>query len=95
MIPGLVVALVVGAALGAANYLVLWLTVKRLAAARSPALLATASFLLRTAAVVLGFYAATKGDPARLAACVAGFVLVRAIAVRRAAPAGTAAGGTR
>jgi F1F0 ATPase subunit 2 len=95
MILGLVVALTVGAALGTANYLVLWLTVRKLVTAPSPALLATASFLLRTAAVVLGFYAATKGDPARLAACVAGFVLVRTIAVRRVVPVGTAAGGPR
>lgn len=81
----LVAAFTAGLFLAIANYLVLWFTVKRLVHSRSPAILALASLLSRMAAVVLGFYMATGGDPAGLAACVGGFLLVRAVAVRRMA----------
>lgn len=95
MITGLVAAFIFGLILATANYLLLWLTVKRLVGSRAPASLAFASFILRTTLAVLGFYMATKGDPLKLIACVLGFLLVRAVALRRAAPAGAVGGGGR
>lgn len=91
----IVAAFCAGLLLAAVNYFILWLTVKKLVTARRPAALALASFLSRTAFVVLGFYLATRGDPPGLAACVLGFLLARTIAARRAAPAGAGGRGPR
>jgi F1F0 ATPase subunit 2 len=93
VIIGLIVAFVIGLLLAVANYTVLWFTVKKLVSARNPAALALASFHARTAIVVLGFYIVTKGDPVRLVVCALGFLLVRTIAVRRVAAAGSSGEG--
>ncbi|MDD2321465.1 MAG: ATP synthase subunit I [Geobacteraceae bacterium] len=89
----LLAAFLVGMGLAAANYAALWFTVQKLVVTRRPMVLAFASFLLRTAAVISGFFYATAADPARLFACVFGFLLVRTLAVKRMAPKGAARGG--
>lgn len=90
---GYFVAFVVGVVLATANYAVLWFTVKRLVVARRPMVLTFASFMVRTAVVILGFYFTTKAEPLMLFACVFGFLLVRTVAIRRMAPAKAGGGG--
>lgn len=61
----------------------LWLTVQRLSTSRRPAPLLLASFVGRTAAVVVGFYLVMGGHWERMLACLAGFVMVRLFLVSR------------
>ena len=82
----LALALVAGGALGAFYFGALWLTVRRMPTARRPALLAIGSFAGRTAVVVAGFYLVMGGDWRRAAVCLAGFLIVRTILVRRLRP---------
>ncbi len=82
----LVAAFVAGLALGFLFFGGLWLTVKQLATAKQPALLFVASFVLRTAAVVVGVYLIGAGQWQRIAACMAGFILMRALLTWRWGP---------
>ena len=66
-----------GLALGLVYFGALWLTVRALPAARSPALLTLASLTARLALLLLGFHAVAAGRWERLLACLAGFVLAR------------------
>ena len=101
----LVVAFVAGLALGVVHFGGLWLTVRRLPGSRHPALLAFASFLVRTAAVVLGIYVAAlvpRPGPGqwrrvalRVALCLGGVLIVRTLIVRRLAPRAPGARGVR
>lgn len=61
----------------------LWLTVQRLPSLKSPMPLVLASFVLRTAVVVVGFYFVMDGRWERMLACLAGFIMVRLILVSR------------
>lgn len=76
-----------GSLLGVFFFGGLWWTVRRLPQAHSPALLALASFILRTTAVVAVFYLVLSGFTGpgwpRLAAALAGFILLRMITVSR------------
>lgn len=80
--------LAVGGVLGLIFYGGLFFTVRAAIKARQPGLLAVASFALRTAAVLAGFYWIGAGDWKRIAAALAGFVLARIILLRVAAGAG-------
>ncbi len=82
----LVAAFVAGLALGFVFFGGLWLTVKQLATAKQPALLFVASFVLRTAAVVGGVYLVGAGEWQRIVACMAGFILMRALLTWRWRP---------
>jgi F1F0 ATPase subunit 2 len=71
-----------GAALGAAFYGGLYWTIRHGIRSSTPALWFSGSLLLRTAAVLVGFYAISGGDWHRLLACLPGFMLAR-VAVSR------------
>lgn len=87
----LIPALVAGAGLGALYFGGLWLTVRRLADARRPALLFASSFAVRTALTVTGFYFVMDGRWERALAALLGFVIVRQLLVSRLRPAPEAA----
>lgn len=82
----IVVALVVGAALGLFYFGGLWLTLQRLPGSRSPHTLALASFFGRTAVVVGGIFAIGSQSWQRVAACLAGFVAVRMVMIHKLKP---------
>ncbi len=62
----------------------LWWTLRRLPISRGPLLWMTASFLVRAALSLLGFYFAAGGDWMRLFTCLPGFILVRTVSVMQA-----------
>jgi len=82
----LALALIAGGALGCLFFGGLWWTVRRVPDARHPALLVLASLLVRTAAVLAGFYFVSSADWKRLLACCAGFLLSRFFIIRRVRP---------
>lgn len=77
----LAAAILAGALLGAFFFGGLWWTVRRGVTSSQPALFFLGSLLLRTFAVLAGFYFVSLGDWRRLAVSLAGFVLAR-IALR-------------
>jgi F1F0 ATPase subunit 2 len=83
----LLVAGAAGAVLGAIYFGGLWFTVRRLPTARRPVLCWAASFAVRAFVTALGLYWATAGQGERMAAALAGLLLVRVILVRALAPA--------
>lgn len=89
----LILPLAAGALLGAANYAALWYSVNRLVRTRKPGAVALLSFVVRMAFVAAGFFAVSGGEPAKLVACVLGFLLARTLAVRLASPSAAAEGG--
>lgn len=95
MVTGIVTAFIAGMTLATMNYIALWVTVKRLLGARRPGFLAMASYLMRTAFIIAGFYLVTKGDLARLSSCVIGFLIVRVIAMKSVSPAGNSGRGIK
>jgi F1F0 ATPase subunit 2 len=86
----LILSFLAGSLLGAFFFGGLWWTVQRLPESRSPALLALASFVIRTAAVLGVFYLIISGFSEtawpRLAAALVGFILLRVITVSRVRP---------
>jgi F1F0 ATPase subunit 2 len=83
---GLSICLMVGIGLGIFYFGGLWVTVKRLPGAQSPALLALGSFFGRMAVVLAGFYLVMDGRWERLLMSVLGFFFVRVVSVRLASP---------
>ena len=79
-------ALLAGGALGAAFFGGLWWTVRRGAASATPARWFVGSLVVRTAAVLAGFYAVGAGQPVRMGLCLLGFLLARAAVVRATRP---------
>jgi F1F0 ATPase subunit 2 len=82
----LALAWAAGLLLGAIFFGGLWWTVRRGVTCKRPALLFLASMLLRTGAVVAGFYVVSDGHWQRLLACLLGFVIARFILTRLAGP---------
>lgn len=82
-----ILSLAAGAVLGVFYLGGLWLTLRRLPGAKNPGLLMLFSFFGRTAVVTAGLYLMAEGGLDRLAAGVAGFLIVRAVMVRRMGPA--------
>lgn len=78
----IIAALLIGGGLGLFYFGGLWMTVRRAACAPQPELLFCMSFLMRTGAVLLGFYMLTGGRWERLAAGMAGFLLARTLLIR-------------
>lgn len=64
----------------------LWLTVRRLPASRCPVLLLLASFAIRTAVAVVGFYFVMGGRWERALACLVGFLIMRFVLTARLRP---------
>lgn len=79
---GIVLAALVGMGLGAAYFVGLWWTVRKITSQDPPAALVLGSFLLRNALVAAGFVFASGGTWQGLAACLAGFVVARVVVVR-------------
>lgn len=78
----LVLAVLAGLLLGAFFFGGLWWTVRRCLTSPQPALWILASFLLRTAIAVGGFYLALQGGWQGLAACMGGFLVARLLVTR-------------
>jgi F1F0 ATPase subunit 2 len=78
----LLLALVAGCLLGAIFFGGLWWTIQKGAASQQPAVWFFASFLLRTAIVLTGFYFVLAGDRRRLAVCLLGFLIARVVVAR-------------
>lgn len=83
---GWVAALLAGAALGVAFFGGLWWTVRRGASSPTPARWFLVSLAVRTAIVLVGFYAVGASQPVRMGLCLLGFVLARAIVLRATKP---------
>jgi F1F0 ATPase subunit 2 len=78
----LVLALLTGILLGAIFFGGLWWTVRKCVSSKQPALWFFGSGLLRTSAVLAGFYLIAQGHWERLLACLFGFVMARVIVTR-------------
>lgn len=83
----LVLAVAAGAGLGLLYFGGLWLTVRRLPDFGRPALLFGASFAVRTALTLLGFYLVMDGSWERMLACLVGFIIARKVLTSRLQPA--------
>ncbi len=88
MIENIVIALVVGIALGVFYFYGLWWTVRRLNSPHA-AILLPVSFLVRGAVVVGGFYLVMDGRWQSLLAALAGFIAARIVIVSRLKKEGT------
>ena len=82
-IPPLVLAFVAGALLGGFFFGGLWWTVQKGIESERPALWFLGSLLLRTGAILAGFYIVSQGHWSRLVACLLGFLIARVIVVKR------------
>jgi F1F0 ATPase subunit 2 len=76
-LPNLALPLLTGGLLGAIFFGGLWWTVHRGVLSPWPAVWFLASFLLRAAIALVGFYFAGQNDWHRLLACMVGFVMAR------------------
>jgi F1F0 ATPase subunit 2 len=81
--PWILAALTMGVLLGAFYFGGLWMTVRRLAISRQPALLLFASFVVRMSVVLIGFYTVSGGRWQPIVACLVGFLIARMLLVRR------------
>lgn len=75
-------SLLTGAVLGLAFFGGLWWTVRHAARSPTPARWFIGSLVVRTALVLVGFYAVGVGQPAQIVLCLLGFLLARAIVLR-------------
>jgi len=83
----LALAWAAGVGLGLFYFGCLWLTVKQLATHSRPIPWFLGSFLVRTAAVVAGFYFVMGGRWERMLVCLVGFVMARLLLTSRLRPA--------
>lgn len=79
-------AWVAGVGLGLFYFGGLWLTIRRLPTCRWPAPLLAASFVGRTAVVLVGFYFVMGGRWERIVASLLGFVMARHLLISRLRP---------
>ncbi len=82
-IPALALALVAGLWLGAFFFGGLWWTVRKGVSSERPALWFLVSLLLRTGAILTGFYFVAQSHWSRLVMCIFGFMIARIIVVKR------------
>ena len=75
----LVVAFVIGAAIGTWFYLGLWWTIRRGMASAQPALWFSASLALRLGVALAALFAIGRGSWPRLALCLLGMVIARLV----------------
>jgi len=78
----LLLAVLAGLALGLFYFGGLWLTVRRIACGKRPALLMLSSFVVRLLVTLCGFYLVMDGSWERLLACLAGFLVMRFVLTR-------------
>ena len=94
-IPALALAFVAGSMLGVLFFGGLWWTVQKGVTSDLPAFWFLGSLLLRTGAILAGFYLVSQGHWSRLVACLLGFVIARVIVVKRLTRAADRADSTR
>jgi F1F0 ATPase subunit 2 len=82
-IPALALAFVAGSMLGVLFFGGLWWTVQKGVTSEVPAFWFLGSLVLRTGAILAGFYLVSQGHWSRLVACLLGFVIARVIVVKR------------
>ena len=80
----LAATMLAGALLGTLFYAGLWLTVRTLAAGKRARFWLAGGFLLRALLAIAGIAIASQGEWRSLIACLAGFCVARACAVRLA-----------
>ncbi len=80
------VSLTVGLVLGVFHFFGLWLTARRLATSRWPALLIFGSFGGRMALTLSGFFLVARSDRGQLPVCLAAFFLARLAVLRSLHP---------
>ncbi|HNW91619.1 MAG TPA: ATP synthase subunit I [bacterium] len=73
-----------GALAGFAYFSILWGTIVRLPAARSPWRLMLAGYLARMALALTVFYILVHGPAARVAVALIAFLMMRGVVIRRA-----------
>jgi F1F0 ATPase subunit 2 len=88
----LFLAFVAGIVVGLFYFGGLWLTVQRLPQTRRPAVLSLVSLFIRLGLTLAVFYLVMAGRWERLLACLAGFLLMRLLLVRRWRPTPQPAG---
>jgi len=88
----LLLAFAAGIAVGFFYFGGLWLTVQRLPQSRRPAVLSLVSLIIRLGLTLAVFYLVMAGRWERLLVCLAGFLLMRFVLVRRWRPAPQPAG---
>ncbi|MCB0564383.1 MAG: hypothetical protein KDD01_08400 [Phaeodactylibacter sp.] len=81
-----ILALLAGAGLGAFFFGGLWWTVQKGPSSRQPALLFLGSMLLRSGVALSGFYFVADSRWERMAACLLGFIIMRAVITRLTRP---------
>lgn len=74
--------LLAGIILGVLFFGGLWLTVRKLSSLKNPTLWYFASYLVRMAVVMTGFYFLTQGDWRRLLPVLGGFLIARFLIAR-------------
>jgi F1F0 ATPase subunit 2 len=79
----LALSLLTGSLLGALFFAGLWWTVQRGVTSKVPALWFLGSLVLRTGLILAGFYFVSRGHWSRLVMCLLGFLIARAIVVKR------------
>ena len=79
---GFLLACLAGAVLGTIFFGGLWWTVRSFVSSAHGALYVLGSLLLRVGITVAGFHVVSGGQWQRLLACMAGFLLVRTLALR-------------
>jgi F1F0 ATPase subunit 2 len=79
----LALAFLAGGLLGVLFFGGLWWTVQKGVTSETPALWFIGSLLLRTGAILAGFYFVSQGHWSRLVACLLGFLIARVIVVQR------------
>jgi F1F0 ATPase subunit 2 len=87
---GILVALVVGVAIGALFFTGLWWTVQRAFRSPRPALWFGVSLLVRTAVTACGLLWAARGSWQRATACMVGFIAARVFVTWLTRPSRTA-----
>jgi F1F0 ATPase subunit 2 len=82
----LAVSALAGALLGLAYFGGLWLTIKKLRQSARPAWLLAASYIIRLAVVLVGFYLVSAGRIERLAVSLLAFLIARFLMIRHFQP---------
>jgi F1F0 ATPase subunit 2 len=85
-IAGLLMALVIGTAIGIFYFMGLWWTIQKLPETRRPGLWMMSSYFIRTAVTIFAFYLVMGGHWQRLLVSLVGFVTIRMVLVRRMKP---------
>ncbi len=90
----LIPAFAAGLLLGLFYFGGLWLTVQRLPRSEHPGMLTLVSLIIRLGVTLAGFYLVMAGRWERLLVCLAGFLLVRIVLVRRLGPISSPSAGS-